>query len=107
MLRTMREKLNEERKDVAIESMIVDNGFSSVTRDIMLEAMGDRDPLEDEDATDEEIEALINNIPETELDEDYDAYMEGKVVAKDELGDEKEMTLDEVEEQLIPETEEV
>jgi hypothetical protein len=51
--------------------------------------------------------SLIDSIPETEIDDDYDAYIEGDVNAKDELGDEKKMKIEDVTEAYIPVTEEV
>lgn len=104
MLKTMRAELNANRTDVALEQLIVDAGYNAPIRDVILEAAGDTEP--DPDCPDEEFEKLIEGIPETEIDDDDDSLMEGKVVGKDELGEKKEMTLDEVEEQLIPETEE-
>lgn len=113
MLKTMRAALNAHRSDCAIEQLILDAGDNAETRDLMLESMGEPEPIEDEgedkgdsEDIDPEFEKLIADIPETDIDEDFDGYMEGKVVAKDELGDKKEMSLDEVAEQLIPDTEE-
>lgn len=106
MLKTMREKLNAERADVAIESLIIDAGYNGNIRDAVLEAMGEEDVDCGDEGIDPEFDKLIEGIPETEIDDNYDSFMEGKVVAKDELGDEKEMTLEDVENELIPETEE-
>lgn len=107
MLKTMRAEMNAERSDVAIESLIIDAGYNGNIRDVILESMGDTDPEcgDDGEISDPEFEKLIEGIPETEPD-DYDAFMEGTVTAKDELGDEKEMTLEEVTNELIPDTEE-
>lgn len=107
MLKTMRAEMNAERADVAVESLIIDAGYNGNIRDVILESMGDTDPecSENGEIGDPEFDKLIEGIPETEID-DYDSFMEGKVVAKDELGDNKEMTIEEVENELIPETEE-
>ncbi len=106
MLKTMREALNAERLDVALETYMLDAGDRAEVRDTVLESMGECDTDCDPDVPDEDVEKLIDTIPETDID-DADSFMEGDVVGKDELGNDKKMSVDDVEKDIVPETEEV
>ena len=106
MLKTMRAELNKGRADAAMEGMIIDATLNAQIRDVVLEGMDcDEDECDPEEQG--EMGSLIDSIPETEIDDDYDAYIEGDVNAKDELGDEKKMKIEDVAEAYIPITEEV
>lgn len=96
MLKTLREALLKDRSDVAMESMIIDAGFNGQIRDTVMEAMGEGD----DELSEEELEALLADIPESDLD-DPESMCEGTVLAKDELGEDKEMTIEQVTESFI------
>ena len=99
MLKTLREQLVRDRSDIALESLIIDAGFNGQIRDTVMEAMGEGD----DELSDEELEKLLADIPESDLD-DPDALLENKVVGKDELGEPKDMDLETVAESFIPPT---
>lgn len=115
MLNTLKTVLSQEKSDATFESLTLDAVINSPVRDAMLESMGDTDP--DPDIPDEEMEKLINTIPETDIDDpDCCEEVAGNEVSGgknkdgsdpvDADGNPRKQTIDECIEAYIPDTEE-
>ena len=102
MLKTLRKELIEDRTDKTISSFVTESNLNAVVRESMLDNLGD---VSDEELlSDEDLEKLIEEMPETPLDDDT-CLMEGTAKTKDEDGNEKDVDMKEVEEMFLPETE--
>lgn len=115
MLNTMRAELNKEKSEATFESLLLDAVTGEPVREAMLEDMGDTEP--DPDIPDEQMEKLIETIPETDIDDPdvVDEIAKGEVgngkekdgsTPKDENGNDRKQSIDECIENYIPDTEE-
>ena len=108
MLKTLRESLNNHKSNLTFESFVLDSMERRETRKTMLEAVGaPESKYEDDEFNDEDIEAIIDTIPESDIDMDNDAIVQDLIRARDEQGRPIDITVDECIEKYIPDTEEI
>lgn len=102
MLKTLTSSLKGQKQDRVFGDFVIEANSSAITRDILMDEMGD-DP--EENLTDEEMQALIDGLPETDI-EDEQSLTEGTAKVKDVVdGEEKDVPVDEIIENFVPETE--
>lgn len=101
MLKTLTNSLKERRQEDTFAGYVLEATDSATTRDVFMDDMGD-DP--EENLSDEEMMDLIENIPESDI-EDEASLTEGTVKVKDVVdGEEKDIDIEEVIENFVPET---
>lgn len=107
MLKTLRESLNNHRSNESFESFVLDSIERREVRKTMLEAVdAPESKYEDDDYSDSDITALIDTIPESDIDLDNEAIIQDFIRARDEQGRPVNMSVDECIEKYIPNTEE-
>lgn len=107
MLKTLRDQLNATKSDASFEGFVLDSIERSSVRDIILEDCGAPECREDDDFVDGDISKLIDSLPESDIDLDNDSIIQGIIKARDEQGNDTDMTVDECCEAYIPDTEEI
>ena len=105
MLKIMRESLNAAKLDSTMEAQILDHVSRGEVRDIIMEALGEPADVDPDEISEDEMEKLIDSIPETDID-DADEIMESTIVAHNEYGDKVNVDCLEAADQLIPDAEE-